>query len=100
MATKPPVLDLDLKYIENKGNLLKSRTELAIAQMLSFLKQDYQYGHKITLNNMNTVLVDFKTQQGLIEIIDSDDDITKYKMIKEQMPDTKIMAIGQSMSDS
>lgn len=94
MATKPPVLDSDFKYIDNKGNLLKSRTELAIAQMLSFLKQDYQYGHKITLNNLKTVFVDFKTQQGLIEVIDSDDDITKYKMIKEQMPDTKIMAIG------
>ena len=94
MATKPQVLDSDFKYIDKKGNLLKSRTELAVSQMLSFLKQDYQYGHKITLNNLKTVFVDFKTQHGLIEVIDSDEDITKYKMIKEQMPDTKIMAIG------
>ena len=30
----------------------------------------------------------------MIEVIDSEDDIKKYKDIKESSPETKIMAIG------
>ena len=86
MASSPAVLDSDFRYIDKKGNLLKSRTELSIAQMLSFLGQEYEYDHKVTLNE-KTVTVDFKTAQGYIEI-------TKYKEIKELLPDQKIMAIG------
>jgi len=89
-----PVLDSDFKYIDKKGNLLKSRTELSVAQMLSFLKTEYKCNHKIILKNQDVVTVDFRTEHGLIEVIDNEDDIKKYKLIKEQMPETKIMAIG------
>ncbi len=93
MASSPAVLDSDFRYIDKKGNLLKSRTELTIAQMLSFLGQEYEYNHKVSLGD-KTIKVDFKTEKGFIEIIDSDDDITKYKQIKEMLPEQKIMAIG------
>ena len=94
MTTSPTILDSDFKYIDKKGNLMKTRTELTVAQMLEFLEDDYQYNHKITLKNGTEVAVDFKTSKGLIEVIDNEDDITKYKQIKEDFPDQKVMAIG------
>lgn len=93
MAT-PAVLDSDFRFIDKKGNLMKTRTELSIAQMLDFLNQDYQYNFQLETSDGKKIIVDFKTNQGLIEIIDSDEDISKYKQIKKFFPDTKIMAIG------
>ena len=96
MATSPTILDSDFKYIDKKGNLLRTRTELTMAQMLSFLEEDYQYNHKLILKNGEEVTVDFKTKKGLIEVIDNDEDIKKYKQIKEDFPDDKVMAIGHA----
>jgi len=80
MTASPAILDSDFRYIDKKGTLLKSRTELSISQMLSFVGIDYTYQHKITVNG-NTILVDFRTSDGkLIEVIDSDADIEKYKL--------------------
>ena len=93
MATSPTVLDSDFRYIDKKGNLLRTRTELTIAQMLSFLEEEYQYDAEITLKNGKTAKIDFKTAKGLIEVIDSEDDITKYKEVKDNF-DQKIMAVG------
>ena len=95
-ATTPTVLDSDFKYIDKKGNLFGTRTELTIAQMLAFLQQDYQYNHKITLKNGSEVTIDFKTENGLIEVIDCDEDIEKYRQIKKDFPDKKVMAIGHA----
>jgi len=94
MTTSPTILDSDFRYIDKNGVLMKSRTELSIAQMLSFLGQEYEYGYKIDVNG-KSLLVDFKTENGLIEVIDSDEDLEKYKQIKKLSPDTKIMAVGQ-----
>ena len=93
MTTSPTVLDSDFKYIDKNGTLMKSRTELSIAQMLTFLGEDYQYEHEFSINGKN-VLVDFKTKNGLIEVIDNDEDLEKYKQIKKLSPETKIMAVG------
>ena len=96
MTTSPTVLDSDFRYIDKKGNLLKTRTELTVAQMLAFLEQEYQHNHKITLNNGDTITVNFKTKKGLIKVIDSDEDIEKYRQIKEDFPQDKVMAIGHA----
>ncbi len=64
MTTNPTILDSDFKYIDKKGNLLKTRTELTVAQMLTFLENEYQYNYEITLKNGNKVKVDFKTDKG------------------------------------
>ncbi|MFB5606933.1 MAG: 6-pyruvoyl tetrahydropterin synthase family protein [Candidatus Nitrosomaritimum yanchengensis] len=93
MASSPTVLDSDFRYIDKKGNLMKTRTELTVAQMLSFLEEEYQYDHELTLKNGKKVKIDFKTNKGFIEVIDSEDDITKYKEIKDNL-DEKVMAIG------
>ncbi|HZS74183.1 MAG TPA: 6-pyruvoyl tetrahydropterin synthase, partial [Candidatus Nitrosotalea sp.] len=94
MSTGSTILDSDFKYIDSKGNLLKSRTELSIAQMLEFLQIEYQYNYAITLKNGKKVNVDFKTDKGLIEVIDAEIDIAKYKELKAELSDMKIIAMG------
>ena len=96
MASSPTVLDSDFRYIDKNGNLLRTRTELTVAQMLSFLQHEYQYNHELSLKNGDKVTVDFKTENGLIEVIDNEQDIAKYKQIKEDFPQDKIMAIGHA----
>ena len=94
MTSSPTILDSDFKYIDKKGNLLRTRTELTLAQMLSFLDEDYEYDYKLSLKNGNSVTVDFKTKKGLIEVIDNEEDIKKYNQIKENLTEEKVMAIG------
>ena len=89
----PAMLDSDFRYIDKKGNLMRTRTELTVAQMLGFLEKEYQYNHRVALRDGSEVAVDFKTDRGLIEVIDNEDDIAKYKRIKEGF-DGKVMAIG------
>jgi len=93
MASTPTILDSDFRYIDKKGNLMRTRTELTVAQMLAFLEEEYQYDHELTLKNGKKVKIDFKTSKGLIEVIDSEKDITKYQEIKDNL-DEKVMAIG------
>src|SRR5713226_9860566 len=94
MPNGSAVLDSDFRYIDRKGNLLRSRTELSIAEMLSFLEIEYQYGYDIALKNGKIINVDFKTEKGFIEVIDDEKDISKYKELKQELSDIKIIAIG------
>ncbi|GDY16552.1 hypothetical protein LBMAG54_14080 [Nitrosopumilaceae archaeon] len=94
MTSSPTILDSDFKYIDKKGNLLRTRTELTIAQMLSFLDEDYEYDYKLSFKNGNSVTIDFKTKKGLIEVIDNEEDIKKYNQIKENLTEEKVMAVG------
>ena len=96
MTSNPTILDSDFRYIDKKGNLLQTRTELTVAQMLDFLEEEYQYNYKIILKNGKEENIDFKTSKGLIEVIDSEEDIEKYKKFKEDFPQEKIMAIGNA----
>jgi 6-pyruvoyltetrahydropterin/6-carboxytetrahydropterin synthase len=97
MSAGPAILDADFRYIDKKGKLLRSRTELSVAQMLSFLGLDYEYQHKIILPGGKDVTVDFRTSDGkLIEVIDSEQEIEKYKQLKQEIPDAKMMAIGST----
>lgn len=97
MSAGPAILDSDFRYIDKKGTLLKSRTELSVAQMLSFLGIEYTYQHRISLTEGKTVTVDFRTSDGkLIEVIDSEQDIEKYKQVKQENPDAKVMAVGST----
>lgn len=97
MSASPAILDSDFRYIDKKGTLLKSRTELSVAQMLSFLGVEYTYQHKLTLASGAAVTVDFRTSDGkLIEVIDSEQEIEKYKQVKQSNPESKVMAVGSS----
>ncbi|MGI0034143.1 MAG: 6-pyruvoyl tetrahydropterin synthase, partial [Nitrososphaeraceae archaeon] len=93
---KKTILDEDLKYIDRKGNLLRSKTELSFSRLLSFLEKDYQYDFKIKLMNGKEILVDFKVDNKYIEILDSEKDRDKFNEIKNINPDLDIIAIGKS----
>jgi len=93
---KKIILDEDLKYIDKKGNLLRSKTELSFSRLLSFLEKDYQYDFKIKLMNGKDVNVDFKVDDKYIEILDSDIDFDKLNEIKKNNPDLDIIGIGKS----
>ena len=94
-SSSPTILDSDFRYIDKKGNLMRTRTELTMAQTLAFLEEDYEYDYKLSLKGGKTVSVDFKTNKGLIEVIDSEEDIEKYKLIKDSLTsEQKVMAIG------
>jgi len=94
MPTGSAILDSDFRYIDGRGNLLRSRTELSIAQMLEFLQIEYQYNFVVTLNDGTKINLDFKTDRGFIEVIDNENDIIKYKELKSKLTDEKIIAIG------
>src|SRR5439155_469012 len=63
-------------------------------EMLTFLEIEYQYAYDIILKDGKRINVDFKTEKGFIEVIDDEKDISKYKELKHELSDTKIIAIG------
>ena len=89
------ISDSDLRYMDGKGNLLRSRAELSIAKILQFLGLDYEYDSKLKLNDGSTISVDFRTKVGLIEVVDSEHDTNKLMNIKKNSSE-RIIAIGRS----
>ncbi len=87
--------DTDLRYLDGKGNFLRSRAELTVAKMLQFLGLDYEYDSNLVLKDGSGVRVDFKTKQGLIEVVDSQEDAEKLLRITKNS-DARIIAIGRS----
>ena len=63
MSKERIVLNSDLRYID-RGNLLRSRSELSIAKMLSFLGQNYEYDVNVTMPDGESVKIDFKAGVG------------------------------------
>ena len=100
-ATGPPrkteaASDSDFKYIDRKtGALLSSRTELAVARMLSFLGVEYEYGRDVDVGGGRIERIDFKTDRGLIEVVDGERDAEKYRLARERLgTGGRIMAVG------
>ena len=87
------VSDSDLRYIDGKGNLLRSRAELSVAKLLQYLDIDYEYDTKLSDNS--NIRFDFRTKMGLIEIIDSQEDVNKMSQIKKNNNE-RVIAIGKS----
>jgi 6-pyruvoyltetrahydropterin/6-carboxytetrahydropterin synthase len=97
MPPERVVLDSEIRYIDGKGNLLRSRAEYAMAQMLSHLGHQYVYDADVKLGDRDTVKVDFKIDGSkFVEIIDSEADVSKFKRIREDRKDIDIVAVGQS----
>jgi len=96
MPAERAVLDSDLRYLDNNGNLLRSRLELSIAKMLLFLNQDYKYNVDVTLPDGESVKIDFEAGRRYIEVVDSGADAAKFKHVREKLPDLDIIAIGHS----
>ena len=96
MAKDRIVLNSDLRYID-KGNLLRSRSELSVAKILSFLGCDYRYNVDVKLPDGKFVKIDFDAGGNkYIEVVDSEADVIKFRHIHEQLPALDIIAVGQS----
>src|ERR687897_3418439 len=93
---KGVVTDSDLKYIDQRGNLLRNRAELSTSNILSFLGHNYEYNVRVDFNETNFVYVDFKIDDKYIEVIDSESDIEKFKMLKRNLPELKVFGVGHS----
>lgn len=96
MPTERVVLDSDLRYLDSKGNLLRSRSEFSIANMLTFLGQNYKYDADVKLPGGKAVKIDFHAGSRYIEVVDSEADAAKFKQVREQLPDLDIIAVGHS----
>ncbi|MDQ3837792.1 MAG: 6-carboxytetrahydropterin synthase [Thermoproteota archaeon] len=90
------VTDSDLRYLDNRGNLLRSRGEYAISNMLSYLGHEYEYNARLSTDERNYVNLDFKIGDQFIEVVESEQEFEKFKMVKKKLPNIKILAIGQS----
>lgn len=95
MSNARTISNSDLRYLDGKGNLLRGRDELSIAKMLQFVGLDYEYDASVRLNDGSTVQVDFRTKQGLIEIVSSEQDAEKLLKIKKNGGE-RIIGIGKS----
>jgi len=95
MTKERVVLDSDLRYLD-KGNLFQSRSELSVAKMLSFLGHDYQYNVGVELPDGKSAKIDFKADGKYIEVIDSEADVAKFKLLREQLPNLDVIAVGHS----
>lgn len=87
------ITDKDLRYDDDKGNLLKSRTELTIAKLLQYLNIDYQYGSSISIDGKE-YKIDFKLKDKFIEVIDSKEDLTKLDELRGKID---IFGIGSAI---
>jgi 6-pyruvoyltetrahydropterin/6-carboxytetrahydropterin synthase len=90
------VLDSDIRYIDDRGNLLKSRAELSISKLLSFLGKNFEHDIKVRFPDNSYATVDFKVGNKFIEVVDSDNDVEKFKRICKDAPDISIIAVGHS----
>jgi 6-pyruvoyltetrahydropterin/6-carboxytetrahydropterin synthase len=90
------VLDKDIRYIDSNGNLLRSRAEFSISKLLSFLGITYEYDANLSFKDGTSAKIDFKIGDRYIEIVDSKADIVKFKLIKMELPDVDVIALGHS----
>lgn len=90
------VLDKDVRYIDGNGNLLRSRTEFSFSKILNFMGQNYEYNAKVNFEDKTFATIDFKTGDKYIEIIDSEADADKLKLIRKNLPEINIIGAGHS----
>ncbi len=81
-----------VRYRDGNGNMLRSRTEHSIAELLRFLNIEYEYNAEVGLE-----YIDFKTPYGYIEVVDSKNDLDKLRRIKSTNPDVKVIGIGEGI---
>ena len=97
MPPERVVLDSEVRYIDGRGNLLRSRAEFTTAKMLSHLGHEYSYDAEVKLEGGGSVKIDFMVDAGkYIEVIDSEQDAAKFKDIRERSPNLDIIAVGRS----
>jgi 6-pyruvoyltetrahydropterin/6-carboxytetrahydropterin synthase len=90
------VLDSSTKYIDSKGNLFKSRLELTISKLLTFLGQHYEHNFSILLSDGSVAVLDFKVGDKYIEVLDTDEDMEKFERVRKENPSLNLIGVGAS----
>jgi 6-pyruvoyltetrahydropterin/6-carboxytetrahydropterin synthase len=89
--------DKDVRYLDHNRLTYRSRTELTLANLLSFLDDQFEYDVAPPgLIDNKQVTIDFKIKNKYIEVVDSEADLQKFKAIKQKYPDLDIIAFGSS----
>ena len=96
MSKDRVVLDSELRYLDSSRRLLRSRSELGVAKILSFLGIEYEYDARICIPDGDDLQLDFRIGDRYIEVIDSENDASKFSFIKKRLPDLQVVAVGQS----
>lgn len=78
-------------YVDGRGNVLRSRAELAVARMLSYLGVEYEYDAPVPGSDLRA---DFATGRGLIEVVDSAEDAEKLSRIR-RVPGARVAGVGR-----
>ena len=95
MPPERAVLDSEIRYMDGRGNLLRSRAEYTVAKMLSHIGQDYSYDIEVAAGGVK-IKIDFKVGEKYIEVIDSENDVSKFRLAREKRPELDVIAIGHS----
>ena len=90
------VLDRDIRYIDEKGNLLRSRTEFSVSKILCFMNKKYEYNVKVNFEDKTFATIDFRIGDRYIEVIDSEADADKLKLVRKNLPEINIIGVGHS----
>src|SRR6476646_9196844 len=90
------VLDSSTKYIDGKGNLFKSRLELTVSKLLTYLGQHFEYNFSIRLSDGSLAVLDFKVGDRYIEVLDTDEDMEKFERIRKDNPSLNLIGVGTS----
>lgn len=86
------ITDSDFKYTDGRGNLMRSRTELSVAKLLSFLHKEYEYG--CNLPGEPPLRVSFRTKDGYIHVLDNKEDISAYVNMRHRLGDVPLVGMG------
>ena len=86
------ITDSDFRYMDGRGNLMVSRTELSVAKMLAFLHKEYEYGH--VLPGDPPIRVSFRTEDGYIHVLDGEEDVAAYAEIRRRLGGVPVIGLG------
>ena len=86
------ITDSDFRYVDGRGNMMRSRTELSVAKLLDFLHKEYEYGCPVP--GQPTLRASFRTSDGYIHVLDGDADIAAYAELRSRLEGTPVIGVG------
>ena len=88
------VLDRNLAYLDQVGNLINSRTGLTLSRLFSFLGHYYEYDVTVDAGDGCKYNIDFKINDKYIKLIQSEDELEEFKLIKSKLPSLQLLGLG------
>jgi 6-pyruvoyltetrahydropterin/6-carboxytetrahydropterin synthase len=88
------VLDRNLAYLDQAGNLINSRIGLTLSRLFSFLGHNYKYDAAVDAGDGCKYNIDFKINDKYIKLIQSEDELEEFKLIKSKLPSLQLLGLG------